>query len=208
MEMIGTEELIEQVLLKWGRGRIFFIRDIELKESPESIRHALSSLTEKRKILRLARGVYCFPKIVGEYTFRTVYPTDEEVAQAVAAHSGIRIIPFGDLAAAELGLTDFHVGQLRYRTDGTSRTIRLTSCRSIVLHHTSEMNMFAFRSEKIQLLCSVIRDLGEEFVCSPEQERKVRRILSSVPVVDFLNDVVLPPVWVSDVLRRLYGEIR
>ena len=105
--MIGTEELIEQVLLKWGRGRIFFIRDIELNESPESIRHALSSLTEKRKILRLARGVYCFPKIVGEYTFRTVYPTDEEVAQAVAAHSGIRIIPFCISARKKTGFILF-----------------------------------------------------------------------------------------------------
>lgn len=205
--MIGTEELVEKEIRRWGRGRIFFTRDLELNESPESIRHALSSLTEKKKILRLARGVYCFPRVSGEYSFHTVYPGEDEVAHAVAAHYGIRIIPFGDMAAAKLGLTDLHVGQLRYRTDGPSRTIRLTSKRVIVMHHTSEMNMFAFCNEKIQLLCTIIRDLGEEYICSPEHERKVRKILSTVSVADFMNDIVLPPVWVSDVLRRFYGEI-
>jgi hypothetical protein len=205
--MIGTEELVEKTLRQWGRGRIFFARDLDIGESAESIRQALSSLTEKKVILRMARGIYCYPRVTGEFGIHVVYPSDEEVAEAVAIRDGVRIIPFGDKAASLLGLSGRHVGGLRYRTDGSSRTIRLSSSRTIIFKHTSEMKMFAFRNESMQLLSSAIRDFGEEYVCSPERERIVRQIITKVPVGDFQHDVMLPPVWVADILKRLYGGI-
>ena len=190
----------------WGRGRIFFLTDFACLEAPVSVRKFISEMAEEGFVARLARGIYCYPRLVDNgYTARMALPEAEEIAYALSETENIRILPYGDEAAYRLGLTSMRMGNLRYRTDGSHRVINLSNGRKIYFNHTSEMKMFAYRNETMRLLATAIRDLGEEYVCTDEKTRIIRRHLRQVPEQDYMRDIVLPPAWVREIIERIWN---
>lgn len=205
-EMDSVYDSVEGLIRSWPRGKIFMAQDLSELDSYDSVRHALCSLNEKRVIVRLARGIYCWPRIVGEYTFQTVLPSAEEIAETLAQKENVRIIPYGDQAAYRLGLTTFRISNLQYMTDGSPRVIHLSAEKKIIFNHTSEVKMFAFQNETMQLLSSAIRGMGEEYICTPEKTRIIRECLRSVPEKDFYNDINIPPAWVGKIIRDIWDS--
>ncbi len=203
--MDGIEKLVEDKIRKMGRGKIFFLQDFYGSEWGDvSVRMALSELAAKGTIIRLARGVYCYPRVVGEYGMKTLTPSEESIAEAIAAKENVRIIPFGDQAAYRLGLTTMRMSHLKYLTDGSPRQINLAKGRKIIFCHTSEVKMFAFRSETMQMISSAIRDLGEEYVCTEPKKRIIRQHLKKVSDADYAQDINLPPAWVGKIIQELW----
>ncbi len=190
----------------WGRGRIFFLSDFASLESPISVRKFISEMAEDGFVVRLARGIYCYPRLDGDgFATRRILPDAEEIAYALAAKENIRILPYGDESAYKLGLTTMRVGMLKFRTDGSPRVINLSHGRKIYFNHTSEMKMFAYCNETMRLVAAAIRDLGEEYICTPEKERILRSHLRQVPESDYKKDIVLPPAWVREIIERLWN---
>jgi len=204
--MEGIEYEVWSKIRELGRGSIFFPQDFAYLESPDSVRQALCSLTKDRLITRLAHGVYCFPKIEGEYEIRTLYPCEETIAEAVAKKENVRIIPYGDQAGYKLGLTTMVLSNLKYLTDGAPKRINLSKGRKIYFNHTSEVKMFAFCNQTMQMLSSAIRALGKEYLDSPEKKRKMRDILRTVPESDFAKDIILPPAWVGEIILEIWNN--
>ncbi len=203
--MDGTVKLVEEKIRQMGRGKIFFLQDFYGSEGGDvSVRMALSELADKGTVIRLARGVYCYPRVVGEYGMKTILPSEESIAEAIAAKENVRIIPFGDQAAYRLGLTTMRLSHLKYLTDGSPRKINLSKGRKIIFCHTSEVKMFAFRSETMQMISSAIRDLGEEYVCTEEKKRTIRQHLKKVSDDDYAHDINLPPAWVGKIIQALW----
>lgn len=201
--MQGTTELIRKEISSWDRGRIFFIDDFASYESQWGVRFGLSRLAEERFIVRLARGIYCYPKIAGEYSPSIVFPEPEAIAYALAARERVRIIPYGDQAAYELGLTGLRVSDLKYLTDGAPRKICLAAGRKIFFNHTSEVKMFDFCNRDMQRICSAIRALGAGMI-GDEQKRRIREVLRNVPVKDFRKDIGIPPAWVQEIIADIW----
>ena len=81
-------ESIENKILaksrKCGRGSVFFIGDFVSYGSRNSINKALERLTEKGLMLRVGRGIYCYPKIEKIYGLGAVPPSLEDIAKAMA----------------------------------------------------------------------------------------------------------------------------
>ena len=73
------------------------------------------------KIIRIARGIYCKPKVDTEFGFGILYPSVDEVAQAIAQRDKCRIVPTGDAALNKLGLSTQVPMNAAYYTDGTPR---------------------------------------------------------------------------------------
>lgn len=190
-------------IAQFPRGRIFFIEDLDELDQPLLVRHYLSVLVEEKFILRLARGIYCYPRIEGEYGFRTVIPDAETVAYALAARENVKIIPYGDVAAAHLGLTGTVISAHRYLTDGSPRVINLSSSEKIYFNHTSEVKMFAYTNATVQMLCNAVRALGKEFFEEEWRRRKTREIMGGVPEDVLLSDLRIAPVWVKDLLLEI-----
>lgn len=199
--MEGTQKQIYDQLLKWGRGSMFAAQDFTMLGTPDSVRQALSALTDDRIIIRVARGFYCFPKVEGEYNIRTIYPSTESVAETVAEKSRCRIVPYGDRAAYLVGFTGLQIGRYTYLTDGAPRVIH-TNGTTITFRHTSEMRIFSFRNRTMQLLSLGIRALGKDGI-SPEIRETIRERISKVPKDDLEHDIKLCPGWVSDLLFEL-----
>ena len=202
--MIGIKTLVLEKIRKMPRGSIFFIDDFIELGSLGSVRLALMELKKEGLILRPARGIYCYPKIHSEYS-GVITPTPENIAEALAKKERVRIVPYGDHAAYRLGLTGLQVSNLKYLTDGASRVINLSSGKKIFFNHTSEVKIFDFSNETMQMISSAIRALTEECL-DGEKKRIIHKYLRTVPEDEFLKDMTIPPAWVGKIILDIWNN--
>ena len=203
MRMDSIEKEILKDLTQKGRGRIFFAQDYYDRWPDSTVRYSLAEMAKEGQIVRLARGVFCFPRL-SEYGMKMILPEPGEIAEAVAEKSRIRIVPYGDQAAYLVGLAAFQFSKTTYLTDGAPRIIHLSNGRTIEFRHTSEMRIFAFHNRKMQLLSNGIRAVGKDRIKADEKEA-IKFHLSSVPDDDFNHDLQLCPEWVRDILLDSRG---
>ena len=202
--MLGVQTLVLGKIRKMERGSIFFIDDFIELGSPGSVRLALMELKKQGLILRPARGIYCYPKIRDEYS-GFITPSPETIAEALAKKERVRIVPYGDNAAFRLGLSGLRVSNLKYLTDGASRVINLSGGQKIFFNHTSEVKIFDFCNETMQMISAAIRVLTEENV-DAEKKRIIKRHLKSVPEEEFRKDITIPPAWVVKIILDIWNN--
>ena len=199
--MDTIESDILKRLAKKGRGRIFFAQEFYDLWTESSVRFSLSNLAQEGQIARLARGVFCYPRL-SEHGMKMLLPDTDEIAKAVARKTHVRIVPYGDQAAYLVGLTGLQFSSTTYLTDGAPRKIHLNNGRTIEFRHTSEMRIFAFRSRKMQLMSNAVRALGKENI-GVEEKEALKWHLDSVSAEEFEADIQLCPEWVRDILLDL-----
>lgn len=203
--MDGATEKMRVQIRSWERGRIFFLDDFAWLESPEAVRFALYSMVKDGFVIRLARGIYCYPKIGEENGMRMIIPSEERIAQCYAQKERVRIIPYGDQAAYNLGLTTMRVSNLRYLTDGASRKISLSATRKIYFDHTDEVKMFGYCNETMRDIASAIRFLTEPMI-DARKKRIIHEYLRNVPERDFKKDISIPPAWVGKIITDIWNN--
>lgn len=142
---------------KCGRGSVFFIGDFVQYGSRNAVNKALERLTRKGLMLRVARGIYCYPKIEKIYGLGVVPPSLEDIAKAIAKRDGARIVPTGLYAQYQLGLTQQVPMNVVYLTDGVSRTIKLEDGRDIKFKRASP-RYFAIHNQLALLLTMALKD--------------------------------------------------
>lgn len=203
--MIGTIEMLRNDIRSWDRGRIFYIEEFASYESQWSVRFGLGQLVDEGLILRLARGIYCYPHLSEGYSPHHIIPTEESIAESLAQREHVRIIPYGDQAARKLGLNSIVVSHLKYLTDGSPRVINLSNGRKIYFNHTSEVKMFDFCNETMQLVSAAIRVLKPELI-GEEQRRIIHSHLRTVPDKEFHKDLKIPPAWVQEIILDIWNN--
>ena len=184
-----------------GRGRIFFAQEFYDRWPDSTVRFTLSRLAEDGQVVRLARGVFCYPRL-SEHGTKMLLPDTDTIARAVALKTCVRIVPVGDQAAFLVGLTSLQLASSTYLTDGAPRRIRLANGRTIEFRHTSEMRIFAFVDRRMQLISAAVRAVGREGVRAQERET-IRWQLAGVSDAAFAADLPLCPGWVRDLLLEL-----
>ena len=201
--MLGVQKLVLERIRQMDRGTIFFIDDFIELGSSGAVRIALMELKKQGIILRPARGIYCYPQIRSEYS-GVITPTPESIAEALAKKERVRIVPYGDNAAYRLGLTGLQVSNLKYLTDGASRVINLSSDKKIFFNHTSEVKIFNFCNETMQMISAAIRVLTEESL-DAEKISIIHRHLRTVPEDEFSRDISIPPAWVGKIILDIWN---
>ena len=202
--MLGVQKMVLEKIRQMDRGTIFFIDDFIELGSSGAVRIALMELKKQGIILRLARGIYCYPQIRSEYS-GYITPTPETIADTLAKKERVRIIPYGDNAAYKLGLTGLQVSNLKYLTDGASRVINLSSGKKIIFNHTSEVKIFDFCNETMQMVSAAIRALTEEYL-DGEKKRIIHQHLRAVPEEEFRKDITIPPAWVGKIMLDIWNN--
>lgn len=81
-ENIGKQ--IVSSIKKCGRGSIFFPSSFTAYGDIKSVSKSLERLTNDAVIVRLANGIYLYPKIDKELGLGVLYPSVEEIALQVA----------------------------------------------------------------------------------------------------------------------------
>ena len=184
-----------------GDGFSFTAKDFLDLGTRGAVDMALSTLARSGQIRRISRGLYDYPRH-SELLGGLLAPDFDQVADAIARKTGIRIQPSGALAANLLGLSEQVPAKIVYLTDGRSRTIRIGS-QTITFKRTSPKELLP--NEKTALVVHALRFLGKEAV-TDEIIHKLRKILSPAERKRLLKDAKYTSTWVPDVVRRIAEE--
>ena len=198
-------ETIEDKILakskKCGRGSVFFVSDFISYGNRNAVNKALERLAQKGLMLRVARGIYCYPKIEKIYGLGPIPPSLEDIAEAMAKRDGAKIVPTGLYAQYQLGLTQQIPMNVVYLTNGISRTINVGEGKSIKFKHSSP-RYFAIRSQLALLLTTALKDWKVENLTG-EQISIIKTKLNENPHLQ-IADLKLMTSKIRELIISLY----
>ncbi len=196
--MKSIDNKILTTINRKNHGAILFANDFADMGEQKTINKVFERITLSGKIIRLARGIYCKPKIDTEFGFGIVYPSVEEVAQAIAKRDKCRIVPTGDAALNKLGLSTQVPMNAVYLTDGTARRIKIYNGRGILFKRVVPKRL-NFKSELIMLITFALQRLGQDNV-NEEQLNRIKQLLSHEPKEVIAEDLKLVPGWIRSII--------
>lgn len=192
-----TEDKILTKFRKAGRGSLFFIDDFVSLGQTKTVGKILERLVEKGEIIRVARGIYSRPK--HDAMLGTLRPSTEAIAKAIAKRDRARIIPTGAYALNALGLSTQVPLNVVYLTDGVARKIQIGK-RKITFKKTTPKNL-ATIGEISGLVIQALKEIGNGKV-TPEEERKIVKILKNEKKNRLEHDIRLAPEWIRKIIKR------
>lgn len=202
ISMQSVENKILSVIKSKKYGTILFANDFAYAGERKTINKAFERIALSGKIIRLARGIYCKPKVDIEFGFGVIYPSVDDVAQAIAQRDKCRIVPTGDTALNKLGLSTQVPMNAVYLTDGTPRRIKIYNGRGILFKHVVPKRL-DFKSELIMLITFALQTLGQGNV-SEEQFSRIKQLLSNEPKERIAEDLKLIPGWIRSIILKMY----
>lgn len=200
--MLSTENKIITNISKRGRGRIFFPLEFARFGDSKAVQKAFERLSERGKLIRVAHGIYIYPKIDKVLNLGILYPTFEEIAAAIAKRDKANIVPTGVYALNQLGFSTQVPMNVVYLTDGSPRKIKLHGDRGILFKHTAKKNL-AFQNDFAMLLTFALREIGEKNITDKQRDH-VKTLLKDYPYDTLKNDFHLMPAWIRKIIRTAY----
>ena len=184
------------------RGTLFFPDKFVHTASSDAVRSALVRLCKDGEIVRVAQGIYCYPKIDRKWGSGFIPPSIEDIANGIAKRDKVRIAPTGAYVLNLLGLSTQIPANVVFVTDGSQRRVTIGKGKGILFKHTSEMRTFAYKSKLMLLVVTALREIGEENV-TEQQMDIIKEHLEKVPSEEFRKDIQLAPIWVRKKLQSL-----
>ena len=200
--MRSTFNEIKQKIETSTRGTLFFPDDFVSMGTSDAIRAALTRLCRSKIIVRVAHGIYYYPKIDTKWGSGVIPPSIEEIAKGIAKRDKVRIAPTGAYALNLLGLSTQVPANVVFITDGSPRRVTIGKGKGILFKHTSEMRNFAYQSDLMRLIVSAMREIGEAKI-TDIQMNVIKSHLINVPTVEMEHDIQLAPVWVRKKLLEI-----
>jgi len=192
---MSIEDQILKKIKNNKRGKIFFPDNFSKIGSDAAIHQALKRLFEKGILLRIAHGIYLYPKADPELGI--LYPPINEIAKAIAKRDKARIIPTGMQALNLLGLSTQVPMKVVYLTDGAQRNIFIGN-QSIKFKKTSPRNL-ATKGEISGLVIQALREIGKGNVSS-EQLSIINELLQKEDPANVSYDSRLAPSWIRKIM--------
>lgn len=200
----SIEKKVLEQIKKSNRGRLLFAGDFVRLGEQKTINKALERLTKEGVILRISRGIYCYPKIDKVLGLGVLYPTLEDIAEAVAKRDKARIVPTGIYALNRLGFSTQIPMNIVYLTDGSERKLNLSNGATIEFRNAAPKN-FAFKSQLAMLLTFAYKNIGKDNI-APEILAHTKELLAKEDRKVIEKDYQLMPAWVSSIIKSLYEE--
>jgi hypothetical protein len=197
MERPIVENNIANELKLLPQGSVFFVDDFLDFGNPESVKKALLRLKEKEILVRLAHGIYLYPKIDKE--FGVLFPSTEDIAKAIARRDKARIVLTGVQALNKLGLSTQVPMKVVYLTDGATRNIKVGK-RTITFKNTSPKNL-STKGEISSLVIQALKTIGQSKV-DENTISKIQTLLQKEKVENIINDAKLAPAWINKILTQ------
>ena len=175
--MQSIHSQLEDKILSLKKGAIVFVSDFAEFGTAENVKKVLLRLEKKQLLVRLAHGIYLYPKIDKELGI--LYPSTESIAEAIAKRDKTRIIPTGIYALQQLGISTQIPMNVIYLTDGAPRKIKVGK-RTITFKKTAPKNL-AIKNKVLSNIVQGLKELGKENI-TDEIRQKINQALQKVPV--------------------------
>lgn len=193
------EPKARSIIYGHGRGWVFTPKTFSALGDPRSIAMALTRLSRKGVIRKLAHGLYDYPRTDARLGVLSA-PT-EEIAEALRARDRTRLQPSGAHAANLLGLSEQVPVRVVYLTDGPARQVQLGK-RKIVLKRTTPRNMTT--AGKVSgLVIQALRWIGQRNVDEKRVVSILKRRLSPADKRQLLKDQRYAPAWIAEIMRKV-----
>ncbi|RNC83119.1 MAG: hypothetical protein ED557_10435 [Balneola sp.] len=193
--MKTAEEQIVKRLRDFKRGKIFFPEMFYDLATNEAVRKALVRLENEGILVRLAHGIYLFPKV--DEQLGVLYPPIDIIAKAVAKRDKAQIIPTGAYALNKLGLSTQVPLNAVYLTDGSQRSIKVGN-RKIQFKRTVPKNL-AVKGTISGLVIQALREIGKENTTG-QQLIRIQDLLKKEDIQLLKHDAKLAPAWIRKIM--------
>ncbi|MFZ9847616.1 MAG: DUF6088 family protein [Flavobacteriales bacterium] len=193
----SIHHIIQDKIKSFRKGTILFPSDFKDFGSVDAINQSLSRLTKEGVILRLGQGVYLYPK--KDEVLGILYPSMEEIAEAIAKRDQVQIIPSGDYAMNKLGLSSQVPMRVVYLTDGSLREIKVGS--RVITFKSTTPKQLKLKSKIVKLIVQALKQIGQDNLTS-EMKELVFKALQEEDSEVIKEDAKLIPVWMSKILNE------
>lgn len=195
--MLSIENQINKSLSNHRRGKIFFPSDFSKFGSSTAVRQALKRLEDKGLLVRVAQGIYLYPKT--HKLLGTLRPSIDEIAIAIAKRDKARIIPTGVQALNKLGLSTQVPMKVVYLTNGTPRIITINN--GSIKFKIASPKTLAVKSEANALIIQALREIGKEHI-DANIIKRINEVLETVDTDSIKHDAKLAPVWIGEIMKK------
>jgi hypothetical protein len=132
---------IEKRITDAGPGYVFTRKDFQDIAPSGSIGQILSRMVKDGVIRRIGRGIFDFPN-TNPVLGGQLSPDIDQVAKAIARKFRWSILPYGNLAANRLGLSQQIPAKLMYLSDGPAKELKIDN-RVIYFKHARPKEIYA-----------------------------------------------------------------
>ena len=193
MQSINNQ--IKIAIKKKGRGKIIFTKDFSLLGTEFAIRQSLWRLCNDGMIVRLAAGIYLYPK--NSKLIGIVYPSVEDVVKQIAKREKSRIVPTGLYALNKIGLSTQVPMRFVFLTDGAARELKIAGV-NVKFQKTIAKNL-SFKGKITILVVFALKEIGKDNVRQDELER-INKLLQHESEEIIIADSKLAPNWIAEIL--------
>lgn len=199
--MYSIHNQIEDKIISLKKGSILFITDFAEFGTSENVKKVLLRLEKKELLIRLAHGIYLYPRT--DKLLGTLYPSTEEIARAIAKRDKARIISTGTFALQQLGISTQIPMNIVYLTDGAPRKIQIGK-RTITFKKTTPKNL-TIKDKIMNNVVQGLKELGKGNVDNTAKSQ-IKKALKRVPLENIKEDSNTAPVWIKEQILELISE--
>ena len=192
---------IEEKIKSLKKGSILFIADFIEFGTAENVKKVLLRLEKKEILIRLAHGIYLYPK--KDKILGTLFPSTEEIAVAIAKRDKARRISTGVQALQQLGLSTQVPMNVVYLTDGAPRKIKVGK-RTITFKKTTPKNL-TIKDKKLNIVIQGLKELGKDNV-DENAKQKIKKVLQQMTIESIKEDSVAAPTWIRNTILELINK--
>ena len=188
---------LRERILRQKDGKVIFI-DFFDDYQDGHVRNILMELTREGVLVRLSKGVYYKPV---RTRLGILYPEVEDVIAAIAKRDHAKILPTGNTAMYQLGLTTQIPMNYEFLTNGAARKLTIDN-RTITLKH-GVANNFAFKGKLMPVVHQAMRAIGAANI-DETRLGQIRSLLQANPEPRTIkHDMQLLPAWERKIVGKL-----
>lgn len=188
-----------QKMLKSPRDTGFTASDFTELGEPTTITKSLERLTAAGKIRRVLRGVYDVPQY-SELLQEYVAPSPIGIAEALARNYNWTIVPSGQIALNQLGLSTQVPAAWTFISDGPYKSYQLGNI-TLRFKHSTNKNISGLAG-KSALVIRALKELGKDYV--PDSViAKLRNQLTAKEKRQLYKDGQRATAWMRPIIKKI-----
>lgn len=188
---------LRERILRQKDGKVIFI-DFFDNYQEGHVRNILMELTREDVLVRLSKGVYYKPV---RTRLGILYPEVEEVISAVAKRDHALILPTGNTAMYQLGLTTQIPMNYEFLTNGAARKLKIDN-RTITLKH-GVANNFAFKGKLMPVVHQAMRAIGAANIDETMLGQILNLLQANPEPRTIKHDIQLLPAWERKIIQAM-----
>lgn len=200
--MMTNLERINNIIRRAPKGKLFILADFSHLNIPyNTLKELIRRSVKAGKLNLVHRGIYQKPKY-NQNLKRLVPASPTEIVNTYARKNNWEIVPSGDTALNQLGLSTQVPNNYEYKSNGPSRELTLNNGKKVYFDHAlpREIGMDSTSA----LVIEALKAIGEKNI-EEKDLRIIRNKLSIEQMRQLRKDAAYSRSWVRDLVVEMEG---